>query len=162
MCIADRVLRQEAERQGEHDDVAHRTADVEEAAAGEERRLHALLLLGEQRRAHELPDLVHQVREHQHQRKPERGRDVREELRRHVDVDDVDVEGVIAEVGHETAPVLPQLAEPPVEEEAGIRRPEHERVEDVGHRDETPHQQDEQDDDDSKKGPSQSLEMVPE
>ena len=87
---------------------------------------------------------------------------MREELRGDVDVDDIDVEGVIAEVRHEAAAVLAELAQPAVQEETGVRRPEHERVEDVGHRDETPHKQDKQDDDDSKKGPSQGLEMVPE
>ena len=85
-----------------------------------------------------------------------------QELRRHVDVNDVDVERVIAEVRHETAAVLPQLTEPLIQEETGVRRSEHERIENVGHRDETPHQQHEQDNDDSKKGPPQCLEMVPE
>ena len=133
---AELVLGQETERKGEDQTVPHGAAQKKHNGSAQKGQPHAAPLVLEERRLHEAPHFEDQVGEHQHQREPERRADVGQELRSDVDIDDLHREIVVAEIGKEH-PRTAQVRQPPVEEKIRRRRPQHERIEQVGHDAET-------------------------
>lgn len=96
----------------------------------------ALLFVVEQGRLYEPPYFERQVGEYQHQCKPERGADVRQELRGNVDVDEFYREVVVAEIGEQRI-AASQFRQPSVKREIGRGGSQYEIVEQIGHEAET-------------------------
>ena len=106
---------------GEDHAVTEQAAQEEHAGPEEKGPSDAAAFVVEQRGLHEAPHLEDQVGKHQHQRKPERRADVRQELRGDIDVDDVHMVVVVAEVGKEGSEAS-QARQPPVERKVGTGR----------------------------------------
>ena len=158
---AELVFREEAEREGENQTVAHGASQEEHARAEDEGPADVLFLVVEQRGLHEPPDFENQVGEHEHQREPERRADMGQELRGDVDVDDLHMVVVVAEVGEEGAQTA-QFREPAVQREIGGRRCQHDVIEQVGHGAEADDHEQEQDGHHADQYPAQRFEVSPE
>ena len=133
---AQLILGQKPEREGEDQEVTDRTSEEEHECPECECHPDALLFVVEQGRLYEPPYFERQVGEYQHQCKPERGADVRQELRGNVDVDEFYREVVVAEIGEQRI-AASQFRQPSVKREIGRGGSQYEIVEQIGHEAET-------------------------
>ena len=90
---------QEPEGHREDQEIAYGTTDEKHHGTEQEYPPYALFLVLVQSRTDKFPDLPHQIGESQQQGKPERGCHVCEKLGGQLDVDDVYMKIIVAEIG---------------------------------------------------------------
>lgn len=87
--LADPVFGEKPERKRENQTVSHCAAEEKHECSRKESLADGPSFAFEQGRLYEFPEFEYDIREKKQQRHPERGRDMRHELRRDVDIDDV-------------------------------------------------------------------------
>lgn len=159
--LAYLILGQEAEGKRKNQAVAGGTAEEEHECPEEKRLADGFLFVWEEGGPDEFPQFIDDVWKKQEEREPERCRDVRHELGRDVDVDDVGGKAVVGKVGKERNG-LSRGGEPFIHKKIRGGGPQDDRIENIRHRQKTPYDQNDQNRSDPDQCPPQHFEMIPE